>query len=201
VKLFFIGLGICMGLFVIPALAFAVLNSDECDERIAPMTTAAKNKLILHCSECGTEIEESAAFAFGGAFACEKCVRNYYRNRPGEVERELRERRQQAIRALSTDRKNLEKMAASKRTALPPITVDIAKLPLLCIECKTEIDVAKAFEFGGGVACEKCVREYYRNRPDELAFELESRHRRAIAWVKRNRKTLEKQAARKRVAR
>jgi hypothetical protein len=157
-------------------------------------------KLVMHCCECGSEIEESAAFAFGGAFACEKCVREYYRDRPGEVELELRERRQLAILVLNTNRKNLEKVAARTRTAQPPIIPDIAKLPLLCIECKTEIIVTKAFEFGGGVACEKCVTEYYRNRPDELAFELESRHRRAVAWVKRNRKMLERQDAKRKRA-
>ncbi len=73
----------------------------------------------------------------------------------------------------------------------------MADMTLLCCECGTEIDESAALGFAGSFACEKCVREYYRNRPDELAFELESRHRNAIAWVKRNRKTLEKQAAKR----
>jgi hypothetical protein len=43
------------------------------------------------------------------------------------------------------------------------------------------------------VACEKCVRSYYQDRPAEIELELQYRRRNAVAWVKRNRKRLEKQ--------
>jgi hypothetical protein len=60
------------------------------------------------------------------------------------------------------------------------------------------------FEFGGGVACEKCVRAYYRNSAtyqespaSSIELEVQTRRRNAVAWVKRNRRQLEKQAAKK----
>lgn len=166
------------------------------------MTSATKT-LMLRCCECSNTIDESAAFAFGGAFACERCVRNYYRKRPAEVELELRERRREAVRMLKYEREKREKLAAKKtasdkKTAL--IAAELQDLPLLCVDCKAKISVSTAFEFGGSVACEKCVRDYYRNRPDEVELELQLRRRNAVGWVKRNRKTLEKQAA-KRVVR
>ena len=161
--------------------------------------TAETEKLTLHCCECSREIDESAVFAFRGAFACERCVRKYYRNR-SEIELELQEKRREAIRMIPEYRKTLEKRAAKKaasdrKTAL--MAAELQHLALVCIECGTEIHVSTAFEFGGSVACEKCVRDYYRERPTELEFELELRRRNAVGWVKRNRKTLEKQAARR----
>src|SRR5580700_4103281 len=159
--------------------------------------TAETEKLTLHCCECSREIDESAVLAFRGAFACEKCVRKYYRNRP-EIELELQEKRREAIRILPEYRKTLEKLAAkkaasNKKTAL--IAAELQHLKLVCIECGTEIHVSTAFEFRGSVACEKCVRGYYRERPTELEFELELRRRNVVSWVKSNRKMLEKRAA------
>ena len=149
---------------------------------------------------CSTAIDESAAFAFAGALGCEKCVRNYYRGRPAEVELELESRRREAIRMLPYARKQRDALAA-KKTAREKKTVlmaaELQKLVLLCVECGTEISVSTAFEFGGSVACEKCVRDYYCNRPAELEFELQLRRRNAVGWVKRNRKTLEKQASKR----
>lgn len=156
--------------------------------------------LTLHCCECRTEIDESTAFAFRGVFACERCVRNYYRERPGEVDLELRSRRREAIRLLKHERKNQENLAAKKtaddkRTA--PIIAELQKLELRCSRCRAEINVSTAFTFSGTVACEKCVRAYYSDRPDEIELELQSRRKAAIQWVKLNRKTLEKQAAKR----
>jgi hypothetical protein len=68
-------------------------------------------------------------------------------------------------------------------------------LTLHCCECGTAIDESEMFEFGGTVACEKCVRDYYRKRPGEVELELQTRRRNAADWVRRNRRTLEQQAA------
>jgi hypothetical protein len=69
------------------------------------------------------------------------------------------------------------------------------KVTLLCGECNAEIDESEMFEFGGTVACETCVRKYYRDRPAEVELELQTRQRNAVRWVKVNRNTLEQQAA------
>jgi len=69
------------------------------------------------------------------------------------------------------------------------------KLTLLCCECNAEIDESEMCEFAGTVACEKCVRKYYRDRPAEIELELETRRRNAVRWVKVNRQNLERQSA------
>jgi hypothetical protein len=161
--------------------------------------TAETKRLMLHCCECSREIDESAAFAFRGAFACEKCVRDYYRKHPlADIARELQDRRREAIRMMPEYRKTVGKLtakkaASDKKTAL--VAAELQNLTLRCGQCGIEIHLSTAFEFGGSVACEKCVRDYYRDRPTELEFELELRRRNAVGWVKSNRKTLEKRAA------
>lgn len=69
-------------------------------------------------------------------------------------------------------------------------------LRLLCCYCRTELDEFQMFEFRGWVACERCVRDYYRDRPLEVESELQNRKRRALDWLARNRRLLEKQATR-----
>ena len=101
---------------------------------------------------------------------------------------------------LKSEGKKQEKLAGKKtaddqKTAL--VTAELQKLALHCIQCRAEIDVSTAFLFRGNVSCEKCVREYYRDRPNEIELELQSRRKDAIRWVKLNRKTLEKQAAKR----
>jgi hypothetical protein len=74
------------------------------------------------------------------------------------------------------------------------MTVDNKKLTLLCCQCGTQIDESQMFQYGSdAVACEKCARSYYQDRPAEAELELQYRRRNAIAWVKRNRMRLEKQ--------
>ena len=74
------------------------------------------------------------------------------------------------------------------------MTVDNKKLTLLCCQCGTQIDESSMFQYGSdAVACEKCMRSYYQDRPAEIELELQYRRRNAIAWVKRNRVRLEKQ--------
>jgi recombinational DNA repair protein (RecF pathway) len=74
------------------------------------------------------------------------------------------------------------------------VTADKKKLTLLCCQCGTEIDETQMFQYGGdAVACEKCMRSYYQDRPAEIELELQYRRRNAVAWVKRNRKRLENQ--------
>jgi hypothetical protein len=174
------------------------LNSRKSREIIAGMTL--ETELTLRCCECGSEIDDLTALSFRGALGCEKCVRSYYRDRPAEVEFELKCRRTEAIDIVKYERKKLEKLAvkktaADKRTAL--VTAELQELVLHCFECGAEINVSTAFAFGGNVACEKCVRDYYRSRPAEVEIELQTRRRNAVAWVKRNRRTLEKQAAKR----
>lgn len=70
------------------------------------------------------------------------------------------------------------------------------KLTLLCCECSAVLNSSQVFEFGGTVACEKCVRNYYRDRPSEVEQELQTRRSNAIRWMQRNRRALEKAARR-----
>lgn len=72
-------------------------------------------------------------------------------------------------------------------------------LILPCCQCGEELGELQMFEYGGSVACEKCVKDYYKDRPAELEVELTSRQANAQAWVKRNRSLLKKFSA-KRVA-
>jgi hypothetical protein len=78
------------------------------------------------------------------------------------------------------------------------MVVETKGLTLPCIQCGVELEESAMLEFGGSVACEKCVRAYYA--PHEKEFpgtgnvEVQTRRRNAVAWVKRNRRQLEKQA-------
>jgi len=53
------------------------------------------------------------------------------------------------------------------------------------------------FEFRDWVACEGCVRDYYRDRPNEVESELRIRQRNALVWLARNRKVLQRHAVKK----
>jgi hypothetical protein len=76
------------------------------------------------------------------------------------------------------------------------IMTEMNKLTLPCSRCGTELEEASMFEFGGTVACEGCVKSHYRYWPDGVIdIELRTRRAGAIAWLKRNRRTLEKRAA------
>ena len=82
---------------------------------------------------------------------------------------------------------------------------EVKKLTLNCCECRKELAENEFIEFAGGVACEPCVRAFYQKRnsidpPIQWDIDLEIRTRRnnAVDWVKRNRRSLEKQAAERR---
>ena len=66
---------------------------------------------------------------------------------------------------------------------------------LLCCYCRVEVNEPQIFEFRGGVACEGCIRDYYRDRPHEVDSQLQIRQKKALVWLDRNRKFLERQAA------
>lgn len=76
-------------------------------------------------------------------------------------------------------------------------------LTWLCCECKKRLSESEMFQYGGTLACEGCVRSYYEKQnsvgdPDiqwDVARELAERRRNAIEWVRRNRRELEKYAA------
>lgn len=84
--------------------------------------------------------------------------------------------------------------------------IETKALTLPCNSCVTELEESAMFEFSGGVACEKCVREYYeksyrefpaKERRESIEVELQTRRRNAVLWLKRNRRELEKQAAKR----
>lgn len=85
--------------------------------------------------------------------------------------------------------------------AMLPEAKEAKELTLPCIECRIELEESAMLEFGGGVACEKCVRAYYA--PHEKEFpgtgdvEVQTRRRNAVAWLKRNRRQIEKQIAKR----
>jgi hypothetical protein len=68
----------------------------------------------------------------------------------------------------------------------------------LCCYCRNELNESQIFDFRGAVGCENCVRSYYRDRPaDEVDSQLRIRQRNALIWLKRNRRTLEKDATKR----
>jgi len=68
-------------------------------------------------------------------------------------------------------------------------------LYFLCCYCRTELNEEQIFDFRTAVGCENCVRDYYRNSTvEEVESQLHTRRQKAVAWLNRNRKTLEKQA-------
>ncbi len=65
----------------------------------------------------------------------------------------------------------------------------------LCSYCRTELNEDQIFDFRGTVGCENCVRDYYRSSAAEgIEFQLRTRRQKAVVWLNRNRKSLEKQA-------
>lgn len=70
-------------------------------------------------------------------------------------------------------------------------------LGLLCCYCRVEVNEPQIFEFRGTVACEGCIRDYYRDRPTEVESQLQIRQKKALVWLDRNRKFLERRAAEK----
>lgn len=73
-----------------------------------------------------------------------------------------------------------------------------AALAWPCVECNKRLNESEMFEFGGTVACERCVRAFYEERnskdPDiqwDIELEVRTRRNNAIAWVRRNRRKLE----------
>jgi hypothetical protein len=70
------------------------------------------------------------------------------------------------------------------------------KLTLYCSGCGAELQESAMFEFLSAVGCETCIRNFYRNWPAQIIeVELQTRRTGAVAWLKRNRKALEKLAA------
>jgi hypothetical protein len=73
-------------------------------------------------------------------------------------------------------------------------TIDLI---LRCGYCRDELTQSQMFEFRGWVACEKCIRDYYRDHPNEVESELQTRRKNALIWLSRNRKSLQKLAVKK----
>jgi hypothetical protein len=81
---------------------------------------------------------------------------------------------------------------------------ETSSLILLCSQCNTELQGPDMLEFGGGVACERCIRTYYNKQnsidPDihwDVELEVQTRRRNAADWLTRNRKALEKHSVKK----
>ncbi len=65
----------------------------------------------------------------------------------------------------------------------------------LCSYCRSELNEEKIFDFRGAVGCENCVRDYYRSSAaEEVESQLSTRRQKALVWLNRNRKTLERRA-------
>jgi hypothetical protein len=75
--------------------------------------------------------------------------------------------------------------------------VEVRKLTLRCSGCGTELEETEIFKFLGGIACEKCVRNYYRDSPfTDVNSELQTGRKKAVAWLKRHRLAMQRRAAR-----
>lgn len=58
--------------------------------------------VTFRCCVCFACLDSGNVFSFGGSFACEGCVRDYYKLYPeSEIQLELRERRAEAVHKLS----------------------------------------------------------------------------------------------------
>jgi hypothetical protein len=68
---------------------------------------------------------------------------------------------------------------------------------LFCIHCKKEITEPEQYFFEGWVACEQCIRDWYREKPAQVEFQLQKRHQQATVWAVRWRKDIEKVMARR----
>lgn len=72
------------------------------------------------------------------------------------------------------------------------------ELTFPCQKCGIELEESAMLEFGGTVACEKCVRASYANHEKEFPGiadkEVKCRRTGAVEWVRRNRRELEKRS-------
>jgi hypothetical protein len=65
----------------------------------------------------------------------------------------------------------------------------------LCSYCRSELGEDQIFDFRGAVGCENCIKDYYRSSTAEVVeSQLRTRRAKALAWLNRNRKTLERHA-------
>ena len=72
-------------------------------EQELPEIIRAEHKKLL-CIECRAPIS-GTFYSFSGCFACERCIREYYRNSlPQIIELELRERAMAAQRVIKSRR-------------------------------------------------------------------------------------------------
>jgi hypothetical protein len=75
------------------------------------------------------------------------------------------------------------------------LKVESTGLFFTCCYCRGELNESQIFDFRGSVGCEKCVRDYYRNRStNDIESQLRTRRSSAVRWLNRNRKALEKAA-------
>lgn len=116
------------------------------------------------CAECRRPIE-GPRFAFAGFLACEECVRAYFATAdPKELGLEMRSRLCSA-----------REPAASPAPPPPSAPWRAA----ICCSCLLPI-TGTPFSYGGGLACEACIRRQLTNYPTaELAEELLARFRSA----------------------
>ena len=110
-------------------------------------------KLPARCKLCGQPLE-GARYAFGGGFSCERCLRGHLAGASEpHIESVLREKAWIAVEA-----------------GAPPLAERV-----LCYACLTPVE-GPGFAFGGGIACEACIRKYYRGHGEaEIQAELRAR--------------------------
>jgi hypothetical protein len=74
-------------------------------------------------------------------------------------------------------------------------------LVLHCVYCSKELTEPEMYVFRGWVGCERCVRDYYRDRPaQEIESQLQKRQSNARDWLTRNRKILARAMTRSKAA-
>ncbi len=82
------------------------------------VTTLRSKPVILRCAYCSKELTEPEMYAFRGWVGCEQCVRDYYRNKPGQdMESELQTRQSLARAWLTSNRKVLAKSMMRSKAA------------------------------------------------------------------------------------
>jgi hypothetical protein len=69
-------------------------------------------------------------------------------------------------------------------------------LSFICCYCRNELKESQIFEFRSALACEDCLKSYYRgSSAKELESQMRTRKQHALTWLARNRRSLERQAA------
>src|SRR5258708_35976632 len=85
--------------------------------------------------------------------------------------------------ALPFSQRRIESMSEEERRG--PVAPRPSNDRLSCCVCSGSLDPVDAFAFGGGLACQGCVRDYYKSRPEsEIQQELRERRWQALRQLR-----------------